>query len=261
MVEGVEWFMRCSVRGVPEGVTPVVLVHGYLVSSRYMVPVAEVLAADFPVYAPDLPGFGRSGEPSSLLDINGLADALAAWMKVVGLQNAILVANSFGCQVAVAVASRHPELVHRLVLTGPIAEPARRHALVLCARTVLDYLREPISLLLIELPNILSVGPRRALYTFRLMLAYPIERWLPGLSMPTLVVRGTNDTIGSQHWVEQVAALLPCGRLAVLSGAAHAVNYNSPVLLARAIRQFVSASELDKVSTQFDERPGCQPSA
>jgi pimeloyl-ACP methyl ester carboxylesterase len=254
MVDGVEWFMRCSVRGVPVGVTPVVLVHGYLVSSRYMVPTAEVLSVDFPVYAPDLPGFGRSGEPSSLLDVNGLADALAAWMKVVGLDNAIMVANSFGCQVAVGLADRHPELVNRLVLTGPIVEPARRNPLTVCARTVLDYLREPVSLLLVELPNILSVGPRRALFTFRVMVAEPIERRLPTVPMPSLVVRGANDMIVSQSWVEQVAALLPAGQPAVISGATHAVNYNSPVLLAGAIRQFASVSDGEVVLTKFDGR-------
>jgi 2-hydroxy-6-oxonona-2,4-dienedioate hydrolase len=39
-------------------------VHGLVVSSRYMVPLAEVLACWFDVYAPDLPGFGRSEKPS-----------------------------------------------------------------------------------------------------------------------------------------------------------------------------------------------------
>src|SRR5438067_13787370 len=38
----------------------VVLVHGAVVSSRYMVPLARQLARDFRVWAPDLPGFGLS---------------------------------------------------------------------------------------------------------------------------------------------------------------------------------------------------------
>jgi 2-hydroxy-6-oxonona-2,4-dienedioate hydrolase len=52
---------RISERGVGP---PVVLVHGLVVSSRYMVPLAEVLARWFDVYAPDLAGFGRSEKPS-----------------------------------------------------------------------------------------------------------------------------------------------------------------------------------------------------
>jgi 2-hydroxy-6-oxonona-2,4-dienedioate hydrolase len=40
-----------------------ILVHGLVVSSRYMVPIAELLSAHYRVYVPDLPGFGKSGKP------------------------------------------------------------------------------------------------------------------------------------------------------------------------------------------------------
>jgi 2-hydroxy-6-oxonona-2,4-dienedioate hydrolase len=39
--------------------TPVILVHGMVISSRYMVPTATELAPLCPVYAVDLPGYGR----------------------------------------------------------------------------------------------------------------------------------------------------------------------------------------------------------
>jgi 2-hydroxy-6-oxonona-2,4-dienedioate hydrolase len=55
---------RISTCPVPAERPPVVLVHGYGMSSRYMAPLAEALACDFQVYAPDLPGFGRSDGPS-----------------------------------------------------------------------------------------------------------------------------------------------------------------------------------------------------
>ena len=42
---------------------PVVLVHGYGVSGRYMLPLAQSLAHRFSVFAPDLPGYGRSQRP------------------------------------------------------------------------------------------------------------------------------------------------------------------------------------------------------
>src|SRR4028119_2296736 len=46
---------------------PVVLVHGLVVSGRYMVPLLEELARSHAVYAPDLPGFGRSEGPAGAL--------------------------------------------------------------------------------------------------------------------------------------------------------------------------------------------------
>jgi pimeloyl-ACP methyl ester carboxylesterase len=41
----------------------VILVHGLVVSGRYMVPAAERLAHDRRVFVPDLPGFGLSESP------------------------------------------------------------------------------------------------------------------------------------------------------------------------------------------------------
>src|SRR5215468_3759698 len=78
---------------------PVVLVHGMVISGRYMVPTAEELAALCPVYAIDLPGYGDSAEPRGILDLAGLADALAALMDAMRFPSAHLVANSFGCQI------------------------------------------------------------------------------------------------------------------------------------------------------------------
>jgi 2-hydroxy-6-oxonona-2,4-dienedioate hydrolase len=54
---------RTSEDPAPEENPMVVLVHGLVVSSRYMVPAAELLAADYRVYAPDLPGFGSGCGP------------------------------------------------------------------------------------------------------------------------------------------------------------------------------------------------------
>ena len=106
----------------------VVLVHGMVVSSRYMAPLAEHLAPRANVYAPDLPGYGQSYKPWPVLSVPELADALAAWMNRRNIERAHFVANSFGCQVLVELALRHPMRIDRLVLQGPTADPAPRSA-------------------------------------------------------------------------------------------------------------------------------------
>jgi pimeloyl-ACP methyl ester carboxylesterase len=63
---GVRAFVRVSERA---GGLPVVLVHGLMISSLYMVPTARCLAPHVPVYAPDLPGFGLSGKPRRVLSV------------------------------------------------------------------------------------------------------------------------------------------------------------------------------------------------
>jgi 2-hydroxy-6-oxonona-2,4-dienedioate hydrolase len=107
----------------------VVLVHGLIVSGRYMVPTAELPAAHYRVFVPDPPGFGKSEKPPRTLDVAGLSDSLAAWMGEGGLDRAALVGNPFGCQIIVELAVRHPERVERAVLQGPTTDPQARTAL------------------------------------------------------------------------------------------------------------------------------------
>jgi pimeloyl-ACP methyl ester carboxylesterase len=58
--------------------------------------------------------------------------------------------------------------------------------------------------------------------------------------VPALVVHGSRDRISPRYWAEEVARLLPDGRLAILPGAAHAANYSAPAEFARAVRAFLT---------------------
>jgi pimeloyl-ACP methyl ester carboxylesterase len=100
-------------------------VHGLVASSRYMVPTHKRLVAYYRVYAPDLPVFGESEKPRRVLDVTGLCDSLAAWIREIGLERAALVGISFGCQIIADLAVRHPERVERAVLQGPAMNPER----------------------------------------------------------------------------------------------------------------------------------------
>ena len=227
----------------PRCTTPVVvLVHGQVISSLYMVPSARRLAPYFPVLAPDLPGFGLSGKPRQVLSIPELADALAAWMEAVGLRSAALVANSLGCQVVVDLALRRPEMVEALVLSGPTMDPEARRPLAQVGRWLRDWSGERPSLGLAHLRDFALAGPRRALGTFRHALADRIEDKLPGVRAPTLVVRGEWDPIAPQGWAERAAGLLPRGRLLVIPGGPHCVNYSTPRAFARVVRTFLATA-------------------
>jgi hypothetical protein len=174
-VSGLRLYARASADPPPEGDPAVVLVHGLIVSGRYMVPTAELLAAHYRVFVPDLPSFGKSEKPPRTLDVAGLSDSLAAWMGEVGLDRAALVGNPFGCQIIVELAVRHPERVERAVLQGPTTDPRARTVLRQMGRLLLDGVREPPSLLPIELFDYLDAGLRRSVRTLRYMLEDRIE--------------------------------------------------------------------------------------
>jgi 2-hydroxy-6-oxonona-2,4-dienedioate hydrolase len=190
----------------------VVLVHGLLLSSRYMVPLAERLAEEFEVWAPDMPGFGRSGDPPDVPDVRGLGRWLRRWIDARGLTDVTLVANSFGCQYAVDLVAHDPSQIRRVVLTGPTMDPARRTALRQAARWTANASREPLSLGLVMLRDLMDCTPWRVGVTFRHGLLDAIETKLPRVGVRTIVVRGERDLLVTQRWAEKATALLPSGR-------------------------------------------------
>jgi 2-hydroxy-6-oxonona-2,4-dienedioate hydrolase len=237
-VRGLGMFARVGGPGQYNG-TAVVLVHGQIISSLYMVPTAERLASQFRVLAPDLPGFGRSDKPRGILCVPQLADALGAWMDAIGLPHAALVGNSLGCQIAVDLAVRRPELVQALVLSGPTIDRHARTASAQIVRWLRDWPGERTSLALAHLRDFARAGFRRSLGTFRCTLADRIEDKLPLVQARTLVVRGTRDTIVPQTWAEEVTNLLPRGRLILVPDGPHCVNYSTPGLFADIIASFL----------------------
>ena len=72
------------------------------------------------------------------------------------------------------------------------------------------------------------------------MTAHPIERRLPLVPAPVLVVRGERDAIVPLRWAERAAALAPHGRLAEVPGAAHAAHFSHPERLLELVLPFLA---------------------
>jgi pimeloyl-ACP methyl ester carboxylesterase len=205
-----------------------------------MVPVAELLAPYHRVYAPDLPGFGKSEKPVHALSLVELTDALAGWTRTIGLDSAAFLGNSFGCQIVADLALRYPELVERVVLQGPTMDPRARTARQQVTRWLRNSRQEPLSHGLISAQEYPRCGFRRLIKTFRYALEDRIEEKLPHVRVPALVVRGSRDPIVPQRWAEETVRLLPMGKLAVVPNAPHTVVYDAPLKLASVVEPFLS---------------------
>lgn len=241
-VEGLWMYSRMSRHPVPGGlpVVPVVLLHGLGMSSSYMVPLARRLAAEMPVYAPDLPGHGRSDNPEEPLGVPELAEVLRNWMNAVGIHRASFVANSMGCQVVAELAVRWPERVFRLVLVGPTAEAGARTLRQQLPRLLkTGLLAERPSLALLVAKDYGRMGVRRFHGEMTQMFEDRIEDKLPSIEIPTLVVRGEKDALVPQEWAEELARRVGADRVHVIAGAGHALNYTAADELMRIIRPFL----------------------
>jgi 2-hydroxy-6-oxonona-2,4-dienedioate hydrolase len=240
------WRLHVRSGGEPDA-SPIVLIHGMVVSGRYFAPLAERLASRFRVVIPDLPGHGRSIKPVKALDIPMLASALSQLLDATGLERPDLLANSYGCQVIIELAARLPERVGRLVLVGPTGDPTAQGVLRQYGRWLRNIPGERPAQLPVLFLDCRDVGIRRTIEMFQHMRRHDMASLLPSVTAPTLVVRGGNDPIAPQRWAETVAGRLPSGRLAVIHGAAHAVNFNSPRQLAQVVQAFLNEeSRLNK---------------
>lgn len=245
---------RLYIRSVGPADGPVVvLVHGLVISSRYMEPLALALAAKgYRVLAPDLPGYGESvsGSPLFALSIARQADALRHWLTTLGIARAMFVANSYGCQVLSMLAMTDPDVVERLVLQGPTVDPAARSLPRQVLRDLRNGRREQYrSSATIGRIDYVKTGPWRALTSMCRLIHDRIEDRLPAISQPCLVVRGTRDPVVPAAWARRACELLPRGHLLEIEGATHTMNYVYPLSFAEAIDDFLKG-RLDQ------EKPG-----
>lgn len=244
-MHGRRMFARVSVRDTVDDDTShaacrdIVMVHGLGISSRYMVPSGERLALYFNVYAPDLPGFGKSAPPPQVLNVAEMAEALESWMRANGLDRACFIGNSIGCQVLAHLAVKHPHYVDRMVFVGPTFDRTSRWVVPLLLRALYDSFWEPSSLSRLVVRDYLGAGPWRLIKTLYDALRDPIEPLLPHIEAPVLVVRGEHDAVVPQRWADKVIHLLPHARLKVIKGASHAVHFTAPDRFLRVALPFL----------------------
>lgn len=219
----------------------IVAVHGVGVSSRYLRPVLQALAPGHEVWAPDLPGFGQSVDPPRVFDVGDHADALAAWMTTVGVRHPVLLANSFGCQVAIDLAQRYPDRVTALVLIGPTVDPSGHGWTPQIGRWLLNATAEPNGLGVTLLRDLRDAGIGRLATTFAHALRDRPKQKAAGIAVPALVVRGAKDRIVSAGWVEQLADSFPRGRALTIADGAHSVHYSDPGRVASEVTGFLDA--------------------
>ncbi|MFS2241343.1 MULTISPECIES: alpha/beta fold hydrolase [unclassified Microbacterium] len=220
-----------------------VLVHGIGMSHRYLARLHRSLTASGSVISVDLPGFGGLPKPGRDVDIEEMADGLAALLDRIGAGTAatgpvVLVGQSMGTQWVVELAARRPELAQAVVLIGPVADERRRTVLQQAGRLALDTVRETPGANALVFADYLRCGPLWYLAQLRHMLGYRIEDRIVGVEAPVLVVRGSRDPIASLSWSRHLTAAAQRAALVEIPGRAHNAQHTAPGAVASAVRHF-----------------------
>jgi len=221
----------------PSGGQPVVLIHGLGGRSEDWRNLAPYLAAaGFHVYIPDLPGFGRSQQPSDFsYTVRDQAGIVIGFLDAMGLQRVDLGGWSMGGWIVQIAAGEAPQRINRLMLF----DSAGLHAVpdwntqLFTPRNAED-LKELDALLMPNPPpvpgfvsrDILRLSRQHAWLVHRSMAAMLTGRdvtdsLLPQLTMPVLIAWGAEDRITPLDLGEKMHRLLPQSEFDVFADCGH----------------------------------------
>ena len=103
---------------------PLVLVHGFLGSSKMWKPQIDFFSHHFRVITPDLPGFGRSNKAKSHNSIQSIANLLLDCLEEKKIDKFHLLGHSMGGMIVQEMAKKSGGKISKLVCysTGPRGE-------------------------------------------------------------------------------------------------------------------------------------------
>jgi len=275
--EGRDWPNRVHSRFVTAGAVrwhvqvagqgPVLLLlHGTGAATHSWRALLPLLAGQFTVVAPDLPGHGFTARGPQTLP--AMAKAVAALLSELDLNPAIIVGHSAGAAVglrmvldglveATAVVGLSPALLPfpglaaklfptmaKLLFVNPFAPyifarmagPTRE-----VARFMLKSTGSELDSNGVDCYARLFRKPAHIAGTIGMMASWdlePLKRDLPKLKVPLLLIHGDGDTAIPLATAREAAALVPGSRLEVLAGLGHLAHEEAPDRVVAMVAAF-----------------------
>lgn len=96
----------------------VLLLHGFPTSSHMFRNLIPMLAGDYHVVAPDLPGFGRTDLPDHKqfsYSFANLADIIGKFTEAIGLKKFSIYIFDYGAPVGLRISLKHPERIQAII--------------------------------------------------------------------------------------------------------------------------------------------------
>lgn len=241
-----------------QGDTTLFLLHGFGESLFTWRAVVDPLAAHYRVVAVDLPGFGGSGKPDASYSVDSMTARLSDFLDRQIRGPVIVVGHSMGGQLAAELALARPDRIVAAVLIAPAgyglglagiadimsAEKATAIGWYLASRAMLlpehdnEWLGEPDS----AASYSLMTDPHYRRATARVLDEFDFRSLRTGfgkIRQPVLLIWGTLDPVIPYVFADTVRALLPCGRLASLSGTLHRPQVETPDTVTSLVLGFV----------------------
>jgi 3-oxoadipate enol-lactonase len=242
---------------------PLLLIHGFPLDRTLWAAQVRGLADVARVIAPDLRGFGESGIPAGTVTMDTYADDMKGLLDALGVKHAVVAGLSMGGYITLAFYRRHAERVRGLILADTKAgadsadgKKGRDDSIALARAQgsgavgdkMLPKMLTPKTAA--ERPFISDAArammARQSVDGVVGALAAMRDRpdsmpTLEGITVPTLVVTGAEDTLIPPKEAETMQAGIRGARLVSIPGAAHLANFEAPDAFNQLVRDFMKS--------------------
>ena len=263
--------------GDPTGM-PVVLIHGYTDNARDWVPLIPYLSKKFRLIVVDLRGHGRSSKPDCCYTLPDFAYDIVLLLDSLGVRQADIVGHSLGSMIAQTFAESWPEHTGKVVLissTGgpPRGAPPKKPQFDFAAQ--IRALQEPLNpdspFMIAWWDSPTPVDPDFIRRQRRDSAAIPLHVWLavldqglgdpadlqrtlPRLKAPTLLIWGSADPIMEPEVRTTLREALPHAQVKIFQGLGHNPFWEDPRGSAAVINAFLAGD-----STPINPQPTNNP--
>jgi pimeloyl-ACP methyl ester carboxylesterase len=241
---------------------PVVLLHGFPLTSAIWQQQQALLSDRFRVITPDLRGHGRSLAPAGGYEMESLAADVLTLLDRLAITKAAILGHSMGGYVTLALWKLAPERFRALGLIDSQAaadtEEARRNRFALAEKVAAEGARAAANAMIPRLfaPGFADADPAIELVRQMILETPPATiisalhglaarddatARLAGVSVPALVLTGDNDQIIPLPRAEMMVAQLPQGTLAVIEHCGHMPMLEQPAATTTALRRFLNS--------------------
>jgi pimeloyl-ACP methyl ester carboxylesterase len=242
-----------------------VLLHAFPIGANLWEPQIKSIPDGWRLITPDLRGFGGSTEldSASVISMSDYADDVVDLLNELEVTRAVVGGCSMGGYAALALYQSRPDLFDGLVLANtragadsPEARANRRNMLALVDREgPSGVAREMMPKLLGKTtheakPDAEATVRRLIKQQSPIAVRNAIQRMmhrndsmplLARVSVPTLVITGTEDEMIPVEESRRMAGAIPGARLVIIPGAGHLANLEQPAAFNAALNEFLAA--------------------
>lgn len=251
-------------RDIGEGPT-LVFAHGLFANNEIFSAQFQQLSKSYRCIVLDMPGHGLSEYDPAGWKLDDLSRDLALMIEELSLGKVTFIGQSQGGMVGIRLAAYYPQLVSGLVLIGTSARPEfperlqnwhrQRETLLIGSEHAREELFKKIQGY-INSGEWLQNNQEAAAQELRIMLSHhrsglvlaldaavfergDITELLAGISAPTLIICGEQDTATPVELSQEIATLIPNARLLLLAGAGHHPPTEAAQAVTVALAEFL----------------------